>query len=97
MNLQSMISDPSRIEEPQAAEGYSDVLSQVAAEGKAVIVLRNGEDLAAVVPLEQLEFLREVLARQEVQRLASQIDWDRARKMLRPAQRWFDGEEPKPF
>jgi hypothetical protein len=53
--------------------------------------------LAAVIPLEYLELLCEVLARQEIEKLAVQIDWDRARKTLRPPQEWFDGDEPKPF
>ena len=82
---------------PQAAQAYSDVFSQVVKEGKPVIVRRNGEDLAAVIPLEYLELVREVLAQQQVEKLAPQIDWDRARQALRPPQEWFDGEEPKPF
>ncbi|HEV3024803.1 MAG TPA: hypothetical protein VGX76_20140, partial [Pirellulales bacterium] len=76
---------------------YSEVLTQVAAERRPVIVRRNGEDLAAVIPLEYLEMAREVLARQDLERLAAEIDWDRARKTLQPPQEWLDGEEPKPF
>src|SRR5438270_770682 len=37
-------------------------------------------ELAAVIPLAHLELLREVLARQEVEKLAAQIDWERAGK-----------------
>jgi prevent-host-death family protein len=85
------------LDEPGVAQGYSEVLTRVAAEQKPVIVRRNGEDLAAVIPLEHLELVREVLARQEVESLAAQIDWERARKTLRPPQEWFDGDEPKPF
>ena len=66
MILQSLLAEPGRVDEPQAAQEYSDVLSQVAAEGKPLIVRRNGEDLAAVIPLKHLELLREVVARQEV-------------------------------
>jgi hypothetical protein len=46
--------------------------------------------------------LREVAARQDAERLAAQIDWDRADKALRPPQEWFDAtdnpfaEEPTP-
>ncbi len=97
MTVPSLLTEPGRVDEPQAAQEYSEVLSQVAAERRPVIVRRNGEDLAAVIPLEHLELVREVLARQEVQELAAQIDWDRARKTLRPPQEWFDGDEPKPF
>jgi prevent-host-death family protein len=97
MNVQGMLCDPGRIDEPLGAQEYSDVLSQVATEGKPVIVCRNGEDFAAVIPLEHWELVREVLAQKEVQQLAAQIDWDLARKTLRPSQDWFDREEPKPF
>jgi prevent-host-death family protein len=89
MTLQSLLAEPRRVEEPHVVQDYSDVLTQVAAEGKPVIVRRNGEDLAAVISLEQLELVRELLARQDVEKLASQIDWSRA-GALRPPQEWFD-------
>ena len=60
MTVQSLLAEPGRVDEPQEAKEYSDVLSQVIAEGKPVIVRRNGEDLAAVIPLEHLALLREV-------------------------------------
>jgi hypothetical protein len=97
MTEQSLLSEPTYVDEPRAVQEYADVLSRVAAEGKPVIVRRNGADLAAVIPLEHLEMVREVLARQEVEKLAGQIDWERARKTFRPPQEWFDGDEPKPF
>jgi hypothetical protein len=61
-----------------------------------VIVRRNGADLAAVIPLQHLELVREVLARQEVEMLAAQIDWERAGKTLRPPQKWLDDTD-NPF
>jgi hypothetical protein len=61
-----------------------------------VIVRRNGEDLAAVIPLRYLELVREILAQQEVERLAAQIDWQRAPKTLRPPQAWFEDDEDNP-
>jgi hypothetical protein len=85
------------VDEPKAAGEYAEVLSQVAAAGRPVIVRRNGEDLAAVIPLEHLELVREILARQEVERSAEQIDWSRARTTLRPPQSWFDDEGDNPF
>src|SRR6266849_6356116 len=96
MTVQSLLVEPGRVNEPQVAQEYSDVLSQVAADGKPVIVRRNGEDLAAVIPLEHLALLREVVAREEVEKLAAQIDWSRARKSLRPPQEWFDDTD-NPF
>jgi hypothetical protein len=91
-----LLEEPGRVDEPREARGYAEVLSQAAA-GRPVIVRRDGEDLAAVIPLEYLELVREILAQREVERQAAQIDWQRARKELRPPQEWFDGEEPKPF
>jgi hypothetical protein len=88
---------PGRVDEPQAVQDYADVLSRVAADRRPVIVRRAGEDLAAVVPLEYLELLQDVLARQEAEHLAAQLDWDRLIKTSPPPQDWFDGDEPKPF
>ncbi|MEX2140628.1 MAG: hypothetical protein WD894_15300 [Pirellulales bacterium] len=97
MALPSLLTEPNRVDEPNAAREYSDMLSQVASDGRPVIVRRNGADLAAIVPLEHLELVREMLGRKEVQELAAEIDWDRAVQALPPPQTWFDGDEPKPF
>jgi PHD/YefM family antitoxin component YafN of YafNO toxin-antitoxin module len=97
MTVPSLLEEPGRVDEPRGAQDYSAVLTRVAAEGRPVIVRRNGEDLAAVIPLEYLELVREVLAREGVERLAAQIDWERAPKNLRPPQSWFDDEEDNPF
>jgi hypothetical protein len=93
----SLLDDLGRVDEPKAAQEYSEVLTQVATQRRAVIVRRDGEDLAAVIPLEDLELVREVLARQEAERLAAQINWQQARGRLRPSEAWFEGDEPKPF
>jgi PHD/YefM family antitoxin component YafN of YafNO toxin-antitoxin module len=97
MMSQSLLEEPGRVDEPAAAQEYADVLSQVATAGRPVIVRRNGEDLAAVIPLEHLEMVREILARQEVETAAAQIDWSRAQKTLRPPQSWFDDKDDNPF
>jgi prevent-host-death family protein len=97
MIMQSLLAEPGRVDEPQGAEEYSEVLTHVASERRPVIVRRNGADLAAVIPLKHLELLQELLARQEAERLASQLDWDQLVKTAPPPQSWFDGDEPKPF
>jgi len=96
MSVPSFLSDPGRIDEPQAVQQYSDVLTWVASERRPVIVRRNGADLAAVIPLEHLELLQEALARAEVENLAAQIDWKRLVDTHRPPQTWFDDDD-NPF
>lgn len=96
MTVQSRFTEPSRVDEPEAAQEYADVLSQVVTEGKPVIVRRNGADLAAIIPLEYLEPLREVMARHEVGQRARRIDWHRIPKTHRPPQEWFDDTD-NPF
>jgi len=97
MTVPSLLEEPGRVDEPQAAQEYAAVLTQVVAAGRPVIVRRNGEDLAAVVTLEHLELVREILARQEVERSAAEIDWTRARETPRPPQSWFDDKDDNPF
>jgi hypothetical protein len=87
-----LLAEPGRVDEPAAAEGYADVLTRVAAEGRPVIVRRSGADLAAVVPLEHLRLLREVVDRQEVEKLAAEIDWRRA-KAPRLPQAWLEDDD----
>lgn len=94
--ISSTLPEPGHVDEPQLAGDYAAVLSQVAAQGQPLIVRRNGEDLAAVVSLEHLELMREVLATQEAERLAGQLDFDRLTRLLPPAG-WLEGDEPKPF
>ena len=96
MTVRSLLTEPGRVDEPRASREYADMLSRVAAEGKPVIIRRNGADLAAVIPVQHLELVREVLARDEVEKLAQQIDWERTRQTLRPPQWWFDDTD-NPF
>jgi prevent-host-death family protein len=97
MSVPSALTELYRVDEPQEAGEYSDVLNRVAKEHRPIVVRRDGADLAAVIPLEHLEVLREALAWHEAEKLAAQIDWDRVVKTHKPPQSWFDGDEPKPF
>jgi prevent-host-death family protein len=96
MTVQSLLNEPGRVDEPRLVEEFSNVLTQVAADGKPVIVCRNGADLAAVIPLAHLELLREAVARQEVERRAGQIAWSRMPSTHRPPQSWYDDTD-NPF
>ncbi len=51
MTVPSLLEEPGRVDEPQAVQEYAAVLTQVVAAGRPVVVRRNAEDLAAVVPL----------------------------------------------
>src|SRR6266404_5764685 len=90
MTTPSLVPEPTHVEEPQLAKGYADVLSQVATQGRPVIVRRGGEDLAAVIPLEYLELMQDSLARQEAEQAASRLQWNELLKNSGPSQKWFD-------
>lgn len=92
-----MVPEPTHVDEPQLAQGYADVLSEVAASRQPIIVRRAGEDLAAVIPLEYLDLMHDSLARDEAERRAGQLNWDSLVKRLPPDRSWLDEEEPKPF
>jgi len=97
MSTHPLLSEPDRIEEPQKAQEYWDILSRVASTHQPVIVCRGGADVAAVVTVEHLALLRDLLAQQEAERLAAQVDWGRVAQVSPAPQQWFEGEEPKPF
>jgi hypothetical protein len=95
MTLQ--LQEPSRVDEPHDGKEYADVVSRVAAEHHAVIVRRDGADVAAIVPLEYLEMVLDELAREEAQAILRQLDLSKLAHENPPPQAWFDGDEPKPF
>ena len=95
MTLQ--LQNPPHVDEPLEAQQYADILGRVAADRQAVIVRRDGADLAAVVPLEYLELLQEMVAREHAEELARKLDWEKLLKAYPPSQDWFDRDEPKPF
>ena len=88
---------PGHVEEAEFARAFADVLSRVASDHRPVIVRRDGADLAAIIPMEQLELLQDVLTRRAAEKLMAELDLDRLVKMYPPPQDWFDGDEPKPF
>lgn len=88
---------PGHIDEPQAVSDYAEVLTRVAEGRQPVVVRREGVDLAAVVPLEYLEMVQDLLARQEAERQAAGVNWGRLAETSPPAPEWFEQDEPKPF
>jgi hypothetical protein len=95
--MNTLLQQPEKVDEPAEAKGYADVISRVAAEGQPLIVRRDGNDLAAIVPLAFLEDLLDALAMEEAQRRLRKLDLPRIAKENPPPQSWFDGDEPKPF
>lgn len=49
MSTQPLLSEPDRIEEPQKAQEYWDLVSRVASTHHPVIVRRSGTDMVAVI------------------------------------------------
>src|SRR5438105_14405402 len=97
MSTQPLLSEPDRIDEPQKAQGYWDLVSRVASTHHPVIVCRGDTDVVAVIAVEHLELLQEMLAQQEAERLAAQVDWAHAAQTSPPSPQWFARDEPKPF
>lgn len=95
--MSSALETPRRIDEPREAALFSQVISDVAANQRSVIVQRNGTDIAAVIPFEYLELLQEALAAREVEKLSRETDWKKVVAARPFPQEWFDRDEPKPF
>ncbi len=97
METSAAMNAPRHMDESLLAADYADVLSQVAADQRPVVVQRDGIDIAAVIPVEYLAVIRDSLARQEAERLAEGIDWSQKAGSMSPPQHWFEEEQPKPF
>ena len=97
MPKHTLLSEPDYVDEPQQVQEYWGLVSRVAATQHPVIVQRGGTDVAAVIPVEHLELLRELLAQHEAEQRAAQVDWAQVAQVSPPHQQWFEGDEPKPF
>ena len=97
MSKHTLLREPDHVDEPQQVQDYWGLLIRVAATQHPVIVRRGGADVAAVISVEHLELLRELLAQQEAEQRAAQVDWAQMAKVSPPPPQWFAGDEPKPF
>ncbi len=97
MPKHTLLSEPDHVDEPQQVQDYWGLVSRVAATQHPVIVRRGGTDVAAVIALEHLELLRELLAQHEAEQLAAQVDWAQVAQVSPPPKHWFEEDEPKPF
>lgn len=97
MPKHTLLSEPDHVDEPQQVQDYWSLVSRVAATQHPVVVRRGGTDVAAVIPVEHLELLRELLAQHEAEQHAAQVDWAQVAQISPPTQQWFEGDEPKPF
>ena len=82
MPKHTLLSEPDHVDEPQQVQEYWGLVSRVAATQHPVIVRRGGADVAAVVSVEHLELLRELLAQQDAEQRASQVDWAQVAQSL---------------
>ena len=92
-----LLSAPDHVDEPQKVQEYWSIVSRVATTHQPVIVRRDGVDVAAVIAVEYLELLQELLAQREAEQLAAQVNWTQVAQASPPPQQWFEGDEPKPF
>lgn len=97
MPKHALLCEADHVDEPQQVQDYRGLVSRVAATQHPVIVRRDGADVAAVIPVEYLGLLRELLMQQEAEQRAARIDWAQVAQVSPPAAQWFEGEEPKPF
>ena len=97
MSKHTLLSALDHVDEPQQVQDYWGLVSRVAATQHPVIVRRGGIEVAAVIPVEHLEWLWEFLAQQEAEQRAAQVDWVQVARVSPPLQPWCEGEEPKPF
>lgn len=97
MPIHTRLSEPDHVNEPGQVREYGGLLSRVATTHQPVIVRREGVDIVAVITVEHLELLGELLAQREAEDLAAQLDWARAAQVSPPPQQWFEENEPKPF
>jgi uncharacterized protein (DUF2267 family) len=76
-----LLSEPDHVDEPQKVQEYWGLVSRV----------------AAMITVEHLELLRELLAQHEAEQLAAQVDWAQVAQVSPPPPHWFEGDDPKPF
>ena len=71
MSKHTFLSEPDHVDEPQQVQDYWGLVSRVAATQLPVLVRRGGIAVAAVIPVEHLEWLREFLARHAAEQRAA--------------------------
>jgi prevent-host-death family protein len=84
----------SRIAASEAREKFATILNEVAFGGERVLLHRHGKDVAAVVPIEDLELLEALedkmdldTARKALAEKGSRVKWDELRKEMSLAAR----------
>jgi prevent-host-death family protein len=82
-----------RIATTQARADFSDVLDRAGHKGERILLSRNGKNVAAIVPVEDVDFLEELEEKADIaairaalaetkRRREKPIPWAKARKML---------------
>ena len=83
-----------RIAASEAREKFATILNEVAFGGERVLLHRHGKDVAAVVPIEDLELLEALedkmdleTARRALAEKGSRVKWEQLKKELTGAAR----------
>jgi prevent-host-death family protein len=78
-----------RLATSKAREMFSDILNRVAYAGERIVLQRRGKDLAAIIPLGDLNYLEELEDRLDVEAARTALDeskeripYDKVRKEL---------------
>lgn len=78
-----------RIPASKARENFSSILDDVAGHGDRVILHRHGKDIAAVIPVQDLELLQALEDRYDVEEARAalavreeRVPWPRLKKQL---------------
>jgi len=81
----------SRIAASEAREKFATILNEVAFGGERVLLHRHGKDVAAVVPIEDLQLLEALedkmdldAAREALAEKGKRVKWEQLKKELTP-------------
>ena len=105
MTVESWLKEQETVNEPKKPEEYDDFITEQVKKGCPVIIRRKGKEPFALIPVNLLDEVREMLVEldklretwADVERQAAQIDRDRVTKMPRPPQSWIDDTTDDPF
>ena len=77
--------DMARLAVSKACEDFSATLSRVAEKGERIVLHRDGKNIAALIPVEDLTFLEELEDRLDAEEFrAAKEEWEREGRQTTP-------------